>query len=110
MTSLKRDTGQSSKCRWHGERRCTRCFTRTSKGRKTLNEWTVVTVIITLVGLVGVFVKAAWSMSKSSQRLSDSVDRLQSSIDDLKTDNKEFRDKLENHETRISLLEHSGEN
>lgn len=75
-----------------------------------MNEWTVVTIIIALVGLVAVFVKAAWSMSKSSQRLSDSVDRLQSSIDDLKTDNKEFRDKLANHETRLSLLEHGGEN
>jgi hypothetical protein len=73
-------------------------------------EWTVVTVIVALVGLVSVFAKAAWSMSKSSQRLSDSVDRLESSIDDLKTDNKEFRDKLANHETRICLLEHTDEN
>ena len=74
-----------------------------------MNEWTVVTVVIALV-LVGVFVKAAWSMSRSSQRLSDSVDRLQGSIDDLKTDNKEFRGKLANHETRIALLEHADEN
>lgn len=74
-----------------------------------MNEWTVVTIIIALVGLVAVFVRAAWSMSKSAQRLSDSVDGLKDSVDDLKTDNKEFRDKLENHETRIALLEHCGE-
>jgi hypothetical protein len=80
-----------------------------SKGAGRM-EWTVVTVIVALVGLVSVFAKAAWSMSKSSQRLSDSVDRLESSIDDLKTDNKEFRDKLANHETRICLLEHTDEN
>ena len=70
-----------------------------------MNEWTVVTIIIALVGLVAVFVKAAWSMSKSSQRLSDSVDRLQGSIDELKSDNKDFRDKLANHENRITVLE-----
>lgn len=72
-----------------------------------MNEWGVVTVIIALVGLVGVFVKAAWSMSKSAQRLSDSVDGLKGSVDELKSDNKEFRDKLANHENRIWQLEHT---
>ena len=71
-------------------------------------EWTTVTVIIALVGLIGVFVGVAVSMSKSSQRLSDSVASLDSNIGDIKADNKEFRNKLENHETRISVLEHSG--
>lgn len=70
-----------------------------------MNEWGVVTVIIALVGLVSVFVKAACSMSKSAQRLSDSVDGLKGSVDELKSDNKEFRDKLENHDHRITVLE-----
>ena len=70
-----------------------------------MSEWGVVTVIIALVGLVGVFVKAAWSMSRSAQRLSDSVDGLKGSVDELKSDNKEFRDKLANHENRITVLE-----
>lgn len=68
-------------------------------------EWTTVTVIIALVGLIAVFVRAAVSMSKSSQRLSDSVDGLKSSIDDIKADNKDFREKLADHETRIQLIE-----
>lgn len=72
-----------------------------------MNEWTVVTVIIAMVGLIGVFVKAAWSMSKSAQRLSDSVDGLKGSVDELKADNKEFRDKLADHENRIYHLEHT---
>jgi hypothetical protein len=72
-------------------------------------EWTVVTVIIALVGLVGVFVKVGVSMSRSSQRLSDSVDRLEKSVDGLKDDNRDehrgFSDKLDNHEHRITFLE-----
>ena len=68
-------------------------------------EWTVVTVIIAISGLIGLFVRAAWSMAKSSQRLSDSVDKLQASVDTLDTDNREFRDKLADHETRITVLE-----
>ena len=74
-----------------------------------MNEWGVVTVIIALVGLVGVFVKAAWSMSKSAQRLSDSVDGLKGSVDELKSENKDdhkvFSDKLDDHEYRITVLE-----
>jgi len=75
-----------------------------------LNEWTVVTVVIALVGLIGVFVKAAWDNAKSAQRLSDSVDRLDGSIRELKADNKDFRDRLYDHEIRIALLEHADEN
>ena len=76
-----------------------------------MTEWGVVGVIVVLVGLVGTVVKAAVSMTKSVQKNTDATERLADIVGDFKKDNKtehrEFREQLGDHETRISVLEHT---
>lgn len=68
-------------------------------------EWTVVTVIIALVGLFMTVGKPVINLNSSITRLQDAIDELREDIKVLtnRTDNQEER--LQNHETRISILE-----
>lgn len=68
-------------------------------------EWTIVTVIIALVGLFMTVGKPVINLNSSITRLQDAIDELREDIKVLtnRTDNQE--EKLQNHETRISILE-----
>lgn len=68
-------------------------------------EWTVVTVIIALVGLFMTIGKPIITLNGSITHLQDAIDELREDIRVLtgRTDNQE--EKLQNHETRISILE-----
>lgn len=68
-------------------------------------EWTVVTVIIALVGLFMTVGKPIISLNGSITHLQDAIDELREDIKVLtgRTDNQE--EKLQDHETRISILE-----
>lgn len=68
-------------------------------------EWTIVTVIIALVGLFMTVGKPVINLNSSITRLQDAIDELRENIKVLtnRTDNQE--EKLQNHETRISILE-----
>ena len=68
-------------------------------------EWTIVTVIIALVGLFMTVGKPVINLNSSITRLQDAIDELREDIKVLtnRTDNQEER--LQNHETRISILE-----
>ena len=68
-------------------------------------EWTIVTVIIALVGLFMTIGKPVINLNSSITRLQDAIDELREDIKVLtsRTDNQEER--LQNHETRISILE-----
>lgn len=68
-------------------------------------EWTVVTVIIALVGLFMTVGKPIITLNGSITHLQDAIDELREDIKVLtnRTDNQEER--LQNHETRISILE-----
>ena len=68
-------------------------------------EWTIVTVIIALVGLFMTVGKPVINLNSSITRLQDAIDELRKDIKVLtsRTDNQEER--LQNHETRISILE-----
>ena len=68
-------------------------------------EWTVVTVIIALVGLFMTVGKPIISLNGSITHLQDAIDELREDIRVLtgRTDNQE--EKLQDHETRISILE-----
>lgn len=68
-------------------------------------EWTIVTVIIALVGLFMTVGKPVITLNSSITRLQDAIDELREDIKVLtnRTDNQE--EKLQNHETRISILE-----
>lgn len=68
-------------------------------------EWTVVTVIIALVGLFMTVGKPVITLNSSITRLQDAINELREDIRVLtsRTDNQEER--LQDHETRISILE-----
>ena len=68
-------------------------------------EWTVVTVIIALVGLFMTVGKPIISLNGSITHLQDAINELREDIKVLtgRTDNQE--EKLQDHETRISILE-----
>lgn len=68
-------------------------------------EWTVVTVIIALVGLFMTIGKPIITLNGSITHLQDAIDELREGIKVLtgRTDNQE--EKLQDHETRISILE-----
>lgn len=68
-------------------------------------EWIVVTVIIALVGLFMTVGKPVINLNSSITRLQDAIDELRGDIKVLtnRTDNQEER--LQDHETRISILE-----
>lgn len=68
-------------------------------------EWIVVTVIIALVGLFMTVGKPIVTLDSSITRLQDAIDELREDIKVLtsRTDNQEER--LQDHETRISILE-----
>lgn len=68
-------------------------------------EWTVVTVIIALVGLFMTIGKPIITLDGSITHLQDAIDELREDIRVLtgRTDNQE--EKLQDHETRISILE-----
>lgn len=68
-------------------------------------EWTVVTVIIALVGLFMTVGKPVITLNSSITRLQDAINELREDIKVLtnRTDSQE--EKLQDHETRISILE-----
>jgi hypothetical protein len=83
-----------------------------------MTEWTVVFVIVTLVGLVGAVLKPILSLNTNITQLTTVVNALQKNIDCLTSKNtenhariwehNELQDKmLSDHETRITVIEKS---
>lgn len=68
-------------------------------------EWTVVTVIIALVGLFMTVGKPIITLNGSITHLQDAIEEFREDIKVLtgRTDRQE--EKLQDHETRISILE-----
>lgn len=91
---------------------------------KSMNEWTVVTVLIALVGLFLTVGKPIISLNKNITKLDMSVERTNARLDKneraiekqqqaaheshekLWSHNSEQDSKIADHETRISVLEH----
>ena len=83
-----------------------------------MSEWTVVTVITVLVGLMVSVIKPVLKLNASLTRLNESVDSLEKNIAGLNNRNSESHDKLwkrsdehnlrlSQHETRVQILEKS---
>ena len=81
-----------------------------------MNEWTVVTVIVTLAGLLAVLIKPLISLNGTITRLTEVVRRLEESMAELADKNSRSHDKLwerveehedtiSRHETRLAILE-----
>lgn len=76
-----------------------------------MNEWTVVSALVVLVGLFMTLGKPVITLNTSITHLQDAIDSLREDIKILtgRTNNQEER--IQDHETRISILEkhHEGE-
>lgn len=88
-----------------------------------MNEWGVIGVIVTLVGLAVAIIKPIVQLNTNIVRLTDAVDglkkahtkieednekehkRLHERIDHRKKENEELEDRVTDHENRISILE-----
>ena len=81
-----------------------------------MSEWTIVTVIVVLTGLMGAILKPIINLNSSITRLNESVSSLEKNIAGLTDRNSESHDKLwrkcdehddmlNSHETRLQILE-----
>ena len=81
-----------------------------------MSEWTVVTVIVVLSGLVVSFVKPLVSLNSTLTRLADAVAVLERELKDISEKNREAHGKLweketeqdgrlQDHELRLSRME-----
>lgn len=74
-----------------------------------MTEWTIITVIVTLIGLFVTLGKPIISLNTAITKLQTSMENLIKEIDDLKTSNSRSHEKifeqLDDHETRISVIE-----
>lgn len=81
-----------------------------------MTEWTVVTVIVVLAGLIATIIKPIIKLNGTLTRLGESVDALEKNISGLTSRNSETHEKLwgkleaqeralGGHETRIQILE-----
>ena len=84
-----------------------------------MNEWTVVTVIVTLIGLVVAVVKPLISLNTTITKLAAVVDELDRSVAALTQKNGQAHDRiwtklsehgelLGEHETRLAVIEKGG--
>ena len=75
-------------------------------------EWTVIAGVAALVGLIGGIVAPILKLNTSITQLTVVVNGLAKGFDKLTDKNddahKEINEKLDDHETRISIIEHSG--
>ena len=74
--------------------------------------WTVIAGVAALVGLIGGIVAPMLKLNTSITQLTVVVNGLAKNFEKLTDKNdcahEKINDKLEDHETRISLIEHSG--
>ena len=75
-------------------------------------DWTVIAGVAALVGLIGGIVAPILKLNTSITQLTVVVNGIVKSFDKLTDKNddahKEINEKLDDHETRISIIENSG--
>ena len=75
-------------------------------------DWTVIAGVAALVGIIGGIVAPILKLNTSITQLTVVVNGIVKSFDKLTDknddDHKEINEKLDDHETRISIIEHSG--
>ena len=81
-----------------------------------MNEWTVVTVIVALAGLLAMILKPLLGLNSVITRLTESVETLEEKLDGLTDKNTESHmrlwqkcreqdERLGGHETRLQIIE-----
>lgn len=86
-----------------------------------MSEWTIVTVLIAIIGLIATVTAPLLKNTKAMTKLSDSIEHLsyrvtqeEKELSDFKEksskNHKRIYEKLDNHEDRIDNLEHKTKN
>ncbi len=74
-----------------------------------MTEWEVVTLIITLVSFIGVFVGCAWKFASMITKLETLIENLSQTIDRIEVEQKEDKNeiltKINDHDKRLSTVE-----
>ena len=74
-----------------------------------MTEWEVVTLLITLVSFIGVFVGCAWKFASMITKLETLIDSLSQTIDRIEADQKEDKQqilkKIDEHDIRLQQVE-----
>ena len=68
--------------------------------------WEIFLGIVTLTGFVVTIGKIVSANTKALTRLEDSINRLDKTLGEQRRNINELDDAVQNHETRIQLLEH----
>ncbi len=68
-------------------------------------EWTVVTVLTVLAGLVAAAVRPLLALNSTITRLASSVDALEKNIAGLAVKYDETRERVSDHELRLRVME-----
>lgn len=72
-----------------------------------MTEWQVVGVIVVLIGLVTAIVTPIIKLNTSVVKLTTIVDKLAKDMDNNSESHKDMECQLNDHETRITVLEHT---
>ena len=74
-----------------------------------MTEWEVVTILITLVSFISIFVGCAWKFSGMITKLETLIQNLSETIDRIETEQKQDKEqiltKIEDHDVRIREVE-----
>ena len=74
-----------------------------------MTEWEVVTLLITLVSFIGIFVGCAWKFSSMITKLETLIENLSHTINRLENEQKEDKEqilqKIEDHDKRLRDVE-----
>ena len=71
-----------------------------------MDKWEIVTVLIAIVGFGITIIKPILELNSSIVKLTEAVKSLEIMQTDNKNDIKDTKEKVENHEQRIFVLEH----
>lgn len=69
--------------------------------------WETLSALIVLVGFIITIGKIVSANTKALTKLEDSINRLDTTLSEQGSNIHTLDDKVDNHETRISILEHS---
>lgn len=69
-------------------------------------DWQTLSALIVLVGFIITIGKIVSANTKALTRLEDSINRLDKTLGEQRVNINELDDAVQNHETRLQLLEH----
>lgn len=72
-------------------------------------EWQIITVLVTLVSFIAIFVGCAWKFASMITKLETLIENLSQTIDRIETEQKEDKNeiltRINDHDKRLSTVE-----